>query len=143
MHIFHSSPAGLSPVLLCSPSETIRATLSAILAGGGWTIHQATNHSETIACLEKYDIPVVIVDGRWREILEFTGTLPGRPSVIVTVPFADEAMLAEVLNLGGYDVLSQPLDANEVTRIANAGLRRSQAPDFHPFPTHSLAKAAF
>jgi len=142
MQIPHLSPAGETPVLIASPSETIRATLAAILADGGWTVHHATNHSETIALLEKHEIPVVIADGRWREILEFAAARPGRPSVIVTVPFADESLWAEVLNLGGYDVLSQPFDANEVTRIAHAGFRRSKVPDCHPRQGSGMAMAA-
>ena len=141
MHIPHLPKASDPPVLICSPSEKIRATLTSILVRGGWTVHQAANPSETAALLEKHAIPVVITDGRWREILEFSTAAYGRPSVIVTVPFADEALWAEVLNLGGYDVLSQPFDANEVTRIANAGLRRSQIPDYHP-PVGSLMASA-
>lgn len=143
MQIPHPSPAGEIPVLICSPSEKIRTALSAILAAGGWIVHHATTHCETIALLEKHEIPVVIADGRWREILEFAAVLPGRPSVIVTVPFADEALWAEVLNLGGYDVLSQPFDVNEVTRIASAGFRRSKVPDCHPVQTSGMAKAAY
>src|SRR5437773_1474528 len=95
----HFSPAGETPVLVCSQSEKIRATLTAILAGSGWTVHQTTHYSDTIALLEQHHIPVVIADGRWREILEFAASLRGGPSVIVTVPFADEAIWAEVLNL--------------------------------------------
>jgi DNA-binding response OmpR family regulator len=144
MLIPHAPPTGEIPVLICSPSEKIRASLAAILAAGGWIVHQARNQYEAFALLEKTEIPVVIADAMWREILEFAAASPRRPSVIVTVPFADEALWAEVLNLGGYDVLSQPFDINEVTRIANAGFRRSRVPDCHPIQTRSyFAKAAY
>jgi DNA-binding response OmpR family regulator len=141
MAIPHLPAAGETPVLICSPSEKILAALTAILAGSGWTVHQTTHYSDTIALLEQHAIPVVIADGRWREILEFACALRGGPSVIVTVPFADEAIWAEVLNLGGYDVLSQPFDANEVTRIAGAALRRSMVADYHPSVEMSLDAA--
>jgi hypothetical protein len=36
----------------------------------------------------------------------------------VTFRTADERLWAEVLNLGGYGVLAQPFDANEVKRVA-------------------------
>jgi DNA-binding response OmpR family regulator len=110
--------------------------------GGGWTVHQTTNHLEAIALLPKKDIPVVIADGRWREILEFATLLPGRPSIIVTMALADEALWAEVLNLGGYDVLSQPFEPSEVIRIACSGLRRSKVPDCHRFEPSLMTKAA-
>ncbi len=40
-----------------------------------------------------------------------------RPNLIVTSRLADEGLWAEVLNLGGYDVLAQPFDAEEVYRV--------------------------
>jgi DNA-binding response OmpR family regulator len=44
--------------------------------------------------------------------------------LVVTSRMADEALWAEVLNMGGYDVLAQPLDTEEVTRVIGAALRR-------------------
>jgi DNA-binding response OmpR family regulator len=42
--------------------------------------------------------------------------------LIVTDRAADEALWAEVLNLGGFDVLAQPFDPTEVSRVvASAG----------------------
>ncbi len=52
--------------------------------------------------------------------------------MIVTGPFADEALWAEVLNLGGFDVLAQPLDSNEVIRSIHAAFRHSKMPSHHP-----------
>jgi FixJ family two-component response regulator len=37
----------------------------------------------------------------------------------VTSRLADEYLWAEVLNLGGYDVLAKPLDKQEVSRTLN------------------------
>jgi DNA-binding NtrC family response regulator len=39
------------------------------------------------------------------------------PNLIVTSRLADDELWAEVLNLGGYDVLAQPFDPQEVYRI--------------------------
>lgn len=134
-----SSPARHRSVMILSPNERIRASLLAILAEDAWRVHQVANHVEAIALLERRNIPVAIVDGWWHEILEAAAAFHKHPSVIVTVPFADEMLWAEVLNLGGYDVLAQPFDVNEVTRIVNAGFRQSQARE-HRSPT---TKAAF
>jgi len=55
-------------------------------------------------------------DGRWKDVLELAASRPYPPLVIVTARLADERLWAEVLNLGGYDVLAQPLDRNEALR---------------------------
>ena len=55
-------------------------------------------------------------DGSWKDVLELAASRPYPPLVIVTARLADERLWAEVLNLGGYDVLAQPLDRNEALR---------------------------
>jgi hypothetical protein len=55
-------------------------------------------------------------DGSWKDVLELAALRPYPPPVIVTARLADERLWAEVLNLGGYDVLAQPLDRNEALR---------------------------
>jgi DNA-binding response OmpR family regulator len=50
-------------------------------------------------------------------VLEELGHLPEAPLLIVTSRLADEHLWAEVLNLGGYDVLMKPFDRLEVLRV--------------------------
>jgi DNA-binding response OmpR family regulator len=57
--------------------------------------------------------------GTWKEVLEQLRTLPDPPFLIVTSKFADDRLWAEALNLGAYDVLAQPFDGMEVTRIVS------------------------
>jgi hypothetical protein len=56
-------------------------------------------------------------DGGWKDLLAYSADAPNGPALIVTSQTADEALWAEVLNLGGYDVLAQPFDQLEVTRV--------------------------
>jgi DNA-binding response OmpR family regulator len=56
-------------------------------------------------------------DGNWNTILLGLRELPDPPSVVVVSRFADEHLWAEVLNLGGYDVLATPFDRSEVLRV--------------------------
>jgi DNA-binding response OmpR family regulator len=104
-------------------------------------VYEASNPREAVALLRKYDIPVAIADGGWRDIIDSVASRANPPSVIVTSSFADEALWAEVLNLGGFDVLAQPFDANEVARIAQAALRRSKMPAHHAAGRAHLAAA--
>jgi DNA-binding response OmpR family regulator len=69
-------------------------------------------------------------DGSWRDILVQCETMACPPAVIVVSRLADEYLWAEVLNLGGYDVIATPLDRREVARAilpASCRQRRPQA----------------
>ena len=58
--------------------------------------------------------------GSWKELLDVAERLPAPPPVIVTSRMADERMWAEVLNLGGYDVLARPFNSEEVIRTVTS-----------------------
>ena len=47
-----------------------------------------------------------------------------RPALIVVARVGDERLWAEVLNLGGYDVLAKPLDPAEVDYVISAACRQ-------------------
>jgi DNA-binding response OmpR family regulator len=70
--------------------------------------------------LREGTVPVVICerdlpDGDWKVILSALRRLEKAPLLIVCSRVADEYLWAEVLNLGGWDVLAKPFDAREVT----------------------------
>lgn len=56
-------------------------------------------------------------DSSWKSLLAALDQLPDRPLLVVTSRLADEHLWAEVLNLGGYDVLMKPFDPQEVVRV--------------------------
>jgi DNA-binding NtrC family response regulator len=76
-------------------------------------LHLCRSHPRVVVC--ERDLP----DGDWRDVLEVTASLLSPPPVIVTSRLADDYLWAEVLNLGGYDVLAKPLDKQEVNRTLN------------------------
>ena len=63
-------------------------------------------------------------DGSWRDILHGMQDNPQRPLLIVASRHADGHLWAEVLNLGGYDVLAKPFDALEVQRVVGSACQR-------------------
>ena len=67
-------------------------------------------------------------DGRWLDVLELAREYDGQVEVIVTDQDADARLWAEALNLGAYDVLSQPFYEPEVRRILQNACSRRQAP---------------
>jgi len=58
-----------------------------------------------------------LADGSWQDLLEYASVQTGSTLLIVTSRLADAALWAEVLNLGGYDVLPQPFDERGLMRI--------------------------
>ena len=57
-----------------------------------------------------------LLSGTWKDVLEYTNSLPNAPSFIVASRLADEHLWAEALNLGAWDVLAKPFDRTEVIR---------------------------
>jgi len=89
-----------------------------------WPAHRVRNCREVALHLHGGHPCVVVcerdlADCDWKDVLEVTASLPNPPPVIVTSRLADEYLWAEVLNLGGFDVLAKPLDRHEVSRVLN------------------------
>jgi hypothetical protein len=53
-------------------------------------------------------------EGTWRDLLDALNEIHSVPRLIVTSASAEPRLWAEVLNLGGYDVLAQPFSRDEV-----------------------------
>jgi DNA-binding response OmpR family regulator len=93
-----------------------------------WRLRRVRNRHEAMEFLDATPAPVVIADselgdGGWQSVLRDLQNRPEPPSLIVTSRFANDALWAEVLNMGGYDVLAVPLDTEEVTRVISAAVR--------------------
>ena len=84
-----------------------------------FTMTAKSTISAAKSALKQGRISIVICEydlspGSWKDLLEFVEGLSAPPPVIVTSRVADERMWAEVLNLGGYDVLARPFNNEEV-----------------------------
>jgi DNA-binding NtrC family response regulator len=84
------------------------------------------DHAESIAQArqrlraEEYDVVLTeasLPDGKWLDVLHLVRESPREPQVIVTDRQADARFWAEALNLGAYDLLSQPFYQPEVQRV--------------------------
>ena len=76
-------------------------------------------HDSRYVVICEKDLP----DCTWKDILEELAVLEEPPPLIVTSRLADERLWAEVLNLGGYDVLAKPFDPLEVVRVVSLAWR--------------------
>jgi len=104
--------------ILSSPTRTLYSDL-------GFTLTAKSTIAAAKSALKRGRISIVMCahdlpSGSWRELLDFAERLPAPPPVIVTSRVADERMWAEVLNLGGYDVLATPFGSEEVIRTVTS-----------------------
>jgi DNA-binding response OmpR family regulator len=109
-------------VLLVSPLDDDHRFLTQILRHSKWKYYVVRSRAEALTFLRDNAVPVLIceadlIDGTWRDLLDETARMEHAPLLIVTSRLADDALWAEVLNLGGYNVLAQPFDSREVFRV--------------------------
>jgi DNA-binding NtrC family response regulator len=89
-----------------------------------------------------------MTDGSWTSLLHACDNIPVSPRVIVCSAHPDTNLYGEVLNLGGYDLLSTPFDAKEVladVSLAWQSWKCERQKSFHdqtPVPSWKAASAA-
>jgi len=122
-----------SSILVVDPLDSRRSALRNILSASQCKMLEASTYREAISILDDRGIDVIIcdtevVDERWQALLDYLQGRTDPPNLVVTSRLADERLWAEVLNLGGYDVLAQPFDCGEVLRVVRmAGTSRRRA----------------
>lgn len=109
-------------VLVVSSAEDDHRFLRHLFDHTNWFIHTARGCSEAAGFLKRQSIPVVLcdcelADGSWRDMLAILERCRPPSLLIVSSSCADDFLWAEVLNLGGYDVLMKPFEPGEVVRV--------------------------
>ncbi|MGA2589193.1 MAG: hypothetical protein ABSH32_04705 [Bryobacteraceae bacterium] len=110
------------------PSRDDQYSLNEIFRHSRWDLHLLPALRNTRKMLNEVAPGVVIAgsslpDGSWKDVLRELSHMQQPPPLIVTSGLADERLWAEVLNLGGYDVLSTPFQADEVVRAVSLAWR--------------------
>jgi DNA-binding NtrC family response regulator len=93
--------------------------LEQIFRETNWRLCRAKGYREAVMILCRDRMPVVICrrhlsDGNWKDILSQIADLPDAPRLIVASTEPVDYLWAEVINLGGYDILITPFDQHEV-----------------------------
>lgn len=115
-------------LLTVSADQNDERTLHEFLAKDRWTVQSAGTCGEALRAVEKKPPTVVacerqLPDGTWKDLFQLLYSLENPPPVIVVSKHADESLWAEVLNLGGYDVLAKPFEPTEVSRVLGMARR--------------------
>ncbi len=121
---FPSYPAHtrVTMMLVSSRSED-HEFFSSLFQPPHWYIYRANSYREALNWMVRDHMGVIVCecdlpDGNWKDILSQAQVLPDPPYVVVAAQLADELLWAEVLNLGGYDLLAKPFVREEVMRVA-------------------------
>lgn len=143
------NPFAGQTILAVFPVGEDRTVLQATLEQAGWHVRHARSFEEAQAVLSECAVAAVISESRlpgghtWKDVLGELQTLPGPPPLIVADRLADERLWAEVLNLGGHDLLTRPFEAGELLHAVSTACRfenvRPGPADAHPQPPKSEA----
>ena len=124
----HTTPDNGICALLLGEFETDRSIVQNVFQRAGWRLIEAPDRARAIRCLRREPVHVVLADSNpggwsWKEVLTDLRALVAPPQLVVASRTADDYLWAEVLNIGGYDVLARPLDADELERVVIAAWR--------------------
>lgn len=119
----HKSLSTPSTVLFASASDTEFDKFRSIFDNRDLILLHVHTCEEALRCAASMgELPVVIADcdvpsGGWSALLGRLQALPHPPRLVVCSRLADERLWAEVLNLGGFDVLATPFRKEEVDHV--------------------------
>jgi DNA-binding response OmpR family regulator len=117
-------------VLIISSFEEDHIGFSRILGDCHCEAHAVRTCQQGLAILRERAVSIVICerdlpDGTWKDIAQVLDMLCDRPYLLVTSRLADDYLWVEVLNLGGYDVLSKSCQNRWITRKPRGRLTRA------------------
>ncbi len=123
-------PSANVVVLVISPIEEDHSALQRLVSRpelsasteSNWTLCPAISLESALPVLRDDPVAFVVSErdlgaGTWKDVLAEISNLSDPPLLIVASRLADEYLWAEALNLGAYDVLAKPFEAEEVIRV--------------------------
>ena len=121
-----------------------QALLHQVFRDRCWRLHVVPDRKRALDCLERQIIQVVIAPAEfptwpWKRVLQDLRRMPRAPQLVVVSRLADDFLWAEVLNWGGYDVLSEPLQREEVERVISSARRHFDAAPGRGYSAHAAA----
>lgn len=126
-------PDAAVSVLAVGEFENDRTLLREIFQAAGWRLFEARDRRRAMQFLERNPVHVVLAESElpnwnWKKIFYDLRRLAQPPQLVVASRTADDYLWSEVLNIGGYDVLPQPLERDETERVIAAARRHFSRP---------------
>lgn len=118
-------------ILSVSPCRDDHAAVRSALCGAPVMVATADSCQSALRRVSQGGISIVICegelpDGTWRDFLACEGADGERALLIVTSRLADVRLWAEVLNLGGFDVIAKPFVSAELRRVLITACMRTR-----------------
>ena len=116
-------------IAFVSKSEPDFRTLREVAGLVSQSVVSCGDVQEARTAIRWHDPKIVVCEaqvrerGNWQELLEEARA--AESLMLVVLRHADERLWAEVLNLGGFDVLTLPFDRDELRRVLSSALRHS------------------
>ena len=119
---------GPATAVFVSPHDDELEILQPVLEAHHCRLALAKTRTQAIPLLNAPHCGIILIDsdlpGGWKIFLQDVQARAHPPALIVLARVGDERLWAEVLNLGGYDVLAKPLDRAEVDYVISAACRQ-------------------
>jgi DNA-binding response OmpR family regulator len=108
-------------VVLATPWARDRDYLRPILQHHGIRIIEAITYREALSAAGRYGATAVLCDETlaWRDLLSHLAVCCEPPRLVVISAAPSRTLCAEVMNLGGFDVLNKPFEDKDVAWILN------------------------
>ena len=115
---------GVLCALLLGEYPGDRKLVRDVFRRSGWDLQEVRSRRDALNRARRCRVQVVIAESAgWQDLLDDLRQLPDVPRLIVTSRTADDYLWAAVLNHGGFDVLPQPFDREELQRVVAAAGR--------------------
>ena len=111
-------------VLVATPNDRHYRALENAILGTGWSLFRSYNLVEGLSAVINHEIEVIFTDcelpdGSWRDMVQSLRACRNAPRVIVFSQLADDRLWMDVLQSGGYDLVSVPFNRKEILRTGN------------------------
>ena len=137
MHNFLHSECKSMPctLLIASPMARDREYLRNIAERCDMLPIEATTYREALWAVGIYGPVAVVCDESlpWRDIVSYLADGCDPPRVIVVSAVVESRLFAEVLNVGGFDVVTKPFSEAEIRRVLSSA-RSSSSQTFRRPP---------
>lgn len=117
-------------IAVASPERLV--ALHEVVDASGLDALVAQSCREVRRLLEKHsNVDLVITDlqlpgGNWSDVMRYVAEAKLAARVLVSSPLVEEKLLTDVLGRGGFDVLLEPYDVEEVKRVIEIALQAAQ-----------------
>ena len=117
-------------VLVVMPNPPDRSAFAEIATRAHWDLRMASSSDSAGEILKHHPADVIVCDrdvrpAGWREAMESLAAQSPQSRFILTSPATDEKLWLEVIERGGYDVITTPLHQDRVVRAINQAVSSS------------------